>query len=858
MKELLPLFAGPGCLLGTEPGSVYKDLSQVKAHLGLAFPDLYEVGMSYLGQKILYGIINALPQFYAERVYAPTKEVAEVLTAHSTPLCTLESDTPLRELDALAFHLTHELCYTNVLYMLELGGIPLYSKERGANYPLIIAGGGCTFNAEPVAPFFDVMIIGDGEEIVIDILHHIAKAKKTGLTREALLKELACLPGVYIPCFFQVKDQAVLPLVPGYDSVEKALIPDLEKCPFPTDHVVPYAGIIHDRMALEIARGCTRGCRFCQAGMIYRPVRERSPETLDNLAETGLHNTGFGDLSFLSLSTGDYSALEELFKHSFTRCQKEQISISLPSLRVGSISENIMQLMTSIRRTGITLAPEAGSQRLRDVINKGITEEALLSHVRRLFYHGWQQVKLYFMLGLPTETEEDLEAIKDLCLKVRDAAGAGVKRLQVTAAVSPFVPKPHTPFQWEAQLNMEEVQQRISFLHELLKPHKRIKLKWHQPEMSFLEGIFSRGGRELAPVVEQAYKDGATFASWSNHLTLAPWLTAMKDHGLYPKTYLAARDEDVPLPWDHLLSGVTKKFLATEKSRAMAGKQTPDCRYNPCCHCGVCNHKGHVSTLTKQGAEKNIAPQVIYTDRDQKALGQSPPLKKEYTAPAEKGKKSKPPDLGPLCHKACIYRVWHTKTDEMRFLSPLELQSLIERILRRGNIPVSFSAGFHPLPRVSFGKALSVGVASTCEWFNIVLRKHMSPQDLGKALHSHLPKGFHLKRIETLPLKKQHPQAVSEEFFLQFLSGTDKDECLLQWQKALKAKTLPFTKKTKKGTRTIDIRPFITSATSEKDGLILHFNWQEQYISPLRLIMHINPNLSPHLFLLTKTKQHMA
>ncbi|WP_461210989.1 TIGR03960 family B12-binding radical SAM protein [Desulfocurvus sp. DL9XJH121] len=872
MKKLLPLFTGPSRYLGTEPGTVRKDPDAVRARLALAFPDLYEVGMSYLGQKILYAAVNAREDLWAERVFAPDHDVARVLSERGEPLCTLESDTPLSAMHAVAFHITHELCYTNILYMLDLGGIPLESAARGEHDPIVMAGGGCTFNAEPVAPFLDLMVLGDGEEILPEVMGRIADGREAGTPRAELVASLRDIPGVYVPALFAPVDGATpTPLVPGYERVEKRIVADLDACDFPTRHITPFAGAVHDRLAVEIARGCTRGCRFCQAGIIYRPARERSPETLDRIIERGLAETGYEDLSFLSLSTGDYSGLEELFTRSFERCSAEQVAISLPSLRVGSVSERIMGLMASIRRTGATLAPEAGSQRLRDVINKGITEEALVEHVQKLFAHGWQQVKLYFMLGLPTETDADMEAILDLCLKVRDCAGPGIKRLQVTAAVSPFVPKPHTPFQWERQLGMDEVRARVDLLRELFRPYKRLKLRWHMPEMSWLEGVFSRGDRRLAPVVRRAYEKGALFASWKDHLDLAPWREALAEEGIDPEPFLGARDPEGSLPWDHLSSGVTKRFLLTERSRALDAKLTDDCRYNACRNCGVCNFDGRASELSRQAGTLDIRPRVARETRDQAdATGGSghqtaaelpaAPAAPAPQAPAKsQGGRPKPPDIGELSDKAGHFRVWHTKVGELRFLSQIELQSLLERIMRRARIPVSFSAGFHPLPRVSFGRALPVGVASEAEWFNLFVRKPMDPLELGRALDPHLPLGFGLLRVETLPLGKKQPQAVAEDFRLEYLDGPDEAARRMeQWRAALALETMPWTRMTKKGERTTDVRPMLASAEPQGDAAAaLRLDWGAQYVSPLRLVELVHPGLGPERFLLTKVRQWM-
>ncbi|WP_415713619.1 TIGR03960 family B12-binding radical SAM protein [Maridesulfovibrio sp.] len=834
MKKLLPLLPRPTRYLGSEWGSVHKDPAKVKAHIAIGFPDLYEIGMSYLGQKILYEIVNKHDDFYAERAYTPCEETAEIMREHGELLSTLESDTPLKDVDALGISLTHELCYTNVLFMLDLSGIPLKAADRDDSCPLIIGGGGACFNAEPMADFFDVIMLGDGEESIIRVMEVIAECKESGLGRKARLEKLAELPGIYIPEFFDPEN-------PGDFFVEKAVVEDFEPIPFPKEQILPYGQVIHDRLTMEIARGCTRGCRFCQAGIIYRPVRERTPETLNKTLMDGLKETGYEETSFLSLSTGDYSALDTLFAQCFDNCAAEQISISLPSLRVGSLSEPIMERIATIRRTGATLAPEAGSQRMRDVINKGITEEALLDHALMLYENGWQNIKLYFMIGLPTETFEDLDAIVDLCVKVRDVAGRHIKKLNITAAVSPFVPKPHTPFQWERQLSLEEIGERLDYMREKFDKQKRIKMKSHIPRMTFLEGIFSRGDRRLGPVIEKAYKKGALYSSWKDHLKLEPYLEAMEEEGLTPEEYTGARDHDARLPWDHLSSGVSKRFLLAELKRGISEKITGDCRYEECRNCGVCNFDGRKSLLKKQSETMDLRPKMVFETRDQ--TGDVPDF-----VQAEK------PDLG---IKGCHFRLWYTKTGTSAYLSQLDLQPVIERAMRRAELPLTFSQGFHPMPRMSFGRALPVGVESMKEWMNIMLRTKISAQDLVDRLNRQMPMGMKIVGADPLNLSKKQEHPEIEEFTLIF-TGSDEDA---EAKKALlreyaQSEEYIVSHTTKKKVKEKDIRPMLIEfAELNERTLKLTFDWTSMYMSPVKMIAAICPGTTLLDYSLTKTDQ---
>lgn len=839
MRELLPILPRPSRYAGIEEGAVRKRPDDVRLRVALAFPDLYEVGMSYLGQKILYGIVNAHDGWQAERVMAPDLPVADILRERNASLCTLESDTPVARMDCVAFSITHELCYTNVLYMLDLSGIPLRHADRSedlAACPLVIAGGGAVLGAEPLAPFMDLMVLGDGEETLPEILALLERARENNWGRSLFLQEARHIPGVYVPSFFiPGPDGGLVPLYADHARPARRIVADLERALYPARQVVP-VGAVHNRLSLEIARGCTRGCRFCHAGMVYRPVRERSPESVSALLEACLNETGFEEISFLSLSTGDYSAFKTLCDSTLERCAREQVALSLPSLRVGSIDDDIMRSMADLRRTGCTLAPEAGSQRLRDVINKGISQEDILLHAQKLLEHGWRQVKLYFMVGLPTETDEDLAAIGELCRSVRDAAGPGGPRLQVSAALSPFVPKPFTPFQWEAQISPEELHRRAHLVYQGFKGQKCLKLRWHSSEMSHLEGILSRGDRRMSDVVELAWRKGAIFDSWWERFSLAPWQEALAECGISAKECIGPREPGAPLPWGHLEAGISEDFLLQERERALEGKITPDCRYGACRHCGACDTEAGPSLLA---APAGLAPEdavrrhrLVFAQRDQAA--HEPRRDQQGRLVCQSQPQTPPAIAKDLIHKAAQYRIWHTKSGGSAYLSQLELQATLERALRRAGLPLAFSQGFHPLPLISFGRALPVGVESDVEWFALTLRRMLPPKEAALMLDAHLPPGMQIRLAEFTQSARRTEQAAAEVFSLRLHGNADAQLLALRLATFADKSEVPYIHETKNGPRNMDLRPLLLRwAPLASGGVTFTLDWSMGYLSPL-------------------------
>ena len=597
VEKILQYVQKPARYVGGELNSVIKDPDKVDIRYAFCFPDIYEIGMSHLGMKILYGLVNDREDSWCERVFAPDVDMEEQMRKNNVPLFALESGDYIKDFDIIGFTLMYELCYTNVLNMLDLAGIPLYSKDRTELAPIICVGGPCACNPEPIADFVDIVFLGDGEDSTNAVLDLLKECKKKGATKQEFLLKAKDITGVYVPSFYKDSYNAdgtlkeLVPINGAPEKVKKSVVSDMNKCYYPKEFVVPFISIVHDRAVEEIFRGCIRGCRFCQAGFIYRPIREKSVETINAQSKALIDSTGYDELSLCSLSTSDHSQVNEMLTSLIDWTVKDKISLSLPSLRVDNFSDELVDKLNKVRKSGLTFAPEAGTQRLRDVINKNVTQEEVINTCTKAFDNGWTTVKLYFMMGLPTETMEDIEGIANLGMDVLHAFYNNPNRqkgtgLQVNISCSSFIPKPFTPFQWEPEDTMELLKAKQKHLLESI-PSKKIKVSYHETPTSLLEGVLARGDRRLSAVIYSAFKDGCKFDSWDEHFKFTSWMKAFEENNLDPYFYTQRkRDFSEVLPWDHLDYGISRKFLEKENLKAHENKTTPHCRIK-CAGCGA-------------------------------------------------------------------------------------------------------------------------------------------------------------------------------------------------------------------------------------------------------------------------------
>ncbi len=612
LERILPEVQKPARYVGGEYGQIIKNKNDIDIRFALCFPDIYEIGMSNLGLRILYGVLNSMEGVWCERVFEPWRDMAVIMKERGIPLFALESGDPIRNFDIIGFSVGYELSYAGMLEMLALAGLPLKSSERKGLSPLVFAGGTCMFNPEPLADFIDLAVIGEGEEADVQVVELYRVAKREGWCKVKFLAEAAKLEGIYVPSLYEHTYiilsgvlSEIIPAKGARKTVAKRIVKDLDRSFFPVDTLVPSTEIVHDRTVLEIFRGCIRGCRFCQAGYVYRPVRSKRPETLIRQGIEALQNSGYEEISLSSLSTSDYKKLQELCDGLLEWCEPRKPSLSLPSLRADNFSMELMKKVQKVRKSGLTFAPEAGSQRLRDVINKNVTEEDILNSCATAFEGGWNAVKLYFMLGLPTETDEDVLAIADLANKVyetwRRTAPNRARGVRITVSASCFVPKPMTPFQWCAQNTIEEFRRKQGLLRQALK-NKSIVYNWHSPETSFIEAVLALGDRRLCPALEEVQRSSGGLKAWDEYFDFRAWLSAFEKHGIDPGFYaLREKGENETLAWDTLSAGVSKAFLWRQYKLALAGKASPDCR-QACLGCGASELAGGFCEVRAEGS----------------------------------------------------------------------------------------------------------------------------------------------------------------------------------------------------------------------------------------------------------------
>ena len=787
----------PARYMGGEFGERAKEWSAVKARVCLAFPDVYDIGMSHLGFKILYKILNDHPDTLAERAYAPWVDMEHELRERKLPLVALESARPLRDFDVVGFSLQFELTYTNILTMLDLGGIPLRSEDRGEADPLVIAGGPVATHPEPISDFIDAVLIGDGEERPTEVALLWTELRNAGVPRAERLVRIAMLEGVYVPSLYNVTIEAdtgfAVVAAPKHEGLPRVIrrnyVPDLNKYPFPDDSPVGGPEAIFDRMSIEIARGCTEGCRFCQAGMIYRPVRERDPEDIVETVTRAIQKSGYDEVSLTSLSTADYSCIAPLIEKVSARLAKERVSLGVSSLRAYGLSEDVLDDIQTVRASGITFAPEAGSQRMRDVVNKNVTEEQLMTTAERVFSRGWNAMKLYFMIGLPTEEETDVREIVRVGARAFEV-GKRIKKEKraggaptVTVSVSTHVPKPHTPFQWCAMDAPDQVEQKQFWLREEARKSK-IKLRTHDSVGSWLEGVFARGDRRLGRVIERAYKAGARFDSWDEHMKIELWQEAMVAEGLEPKTFLGTIPVTARLPWDHIDVGLEDGFLVREYKKALKSRLSPPCgkvagqfvhatnlkdanadaRKLVCYDCGVACDLGAMRDerlvyLRKLGAEEprqRALPLEAAETAAEAAPTDAPPAEITLAAddaaeapreaitevpPAPKRPREAPP-ASFVQGEPRRYRFVYTKRGPAALLSHLDLIRALPRAFRRVDVPLFYTIGFHPKPDMTFGPALTRGTASLAEIVDVKITADIDAPAMLASLTAGSPRGL--------------------------------------------------------------------------------------------------------------------
>ena len=752
IEELFPYLEKPSRYLGNEINSVQKD-ENVKLNFLLAYPEIYEIGMSHFGIQILYNILNEQDDVYAQRVFTPPLDLEKLLREKNLPLFSLETKKDMKSFDIIGFSLLYELNYTNILLMLDLAKIPFFSNKRDENYPIIIAGGPTCFNPEPIADFFDAIVIGDGEEVVQELSRTYIMYKNEG--KQKVLKQFAKIRGVYVPALFETFSQKA-----KQTKIKKALIKKFDEKFINIKQIVPYGRPVHDKLRIEICRGCSSGCRFCQAGMIYRPVREKKVADILYYIKKAISETGYNDLSLLSLSTGDYTNLSFLIDNIINNLEEDNVSVSLPSIRADKLNEDVMSYIKSARKTGFTIAPEAGSQRLRDVINKKLTEEDILKTAQNAFSFGWKVLKLYFMIGLPTETMEDIEEIVKLVKKLKN-----FKR-KINLSITIFVPKSHTPFQYEAFIKKEEALKKILYLKQELKGTPLLKINYIDPNLSELEAIISKGDRKISNLIFKAYQNGAKFDAWSDKFDYTIWESAIKESNLDISYIYKKRSEKEAFPWAHIDSLISEEFLLREREIGLKEELSDNCIYGKCGNCGICDFK-EVKPILFKKEEKTY--------------------KKKTKQTVEYEKK--------------VFKF--TKEKNSRFFGHLELINIFLKHFKIAGVNLKYSEGFHPLPEIMFFDTLPLGMESLSEKFYCQIDKKNDFKNLIKKMNNTLPEGLQI--VSCKKIEKKRDIKMPECDIYSVISKDSFDTQKLENFK--KAHSFFIKKRNKKGvTKDIDIK----------------------------------------------------